>query len=716
MDSSQKSGKFEAMLFALCQDGPKASIRKFVEEISRTGVRPMSDPRLAEVIKRFKSFRNKPNGALENLMLDFEQFRYAIGANLPLIAKIFRNDLVIPEFDSFCNSVTGLYEKLKSNFDGAPAAYIPQLARVPSDKWGISICTVDGQRFSIGDVHDKFTIQSTSKPITYALTLSELGTDVVHKYQGREPSGRMFNEIVLDHNNQPHNPMVNSGAIMSSSILLYLLKPEMNMAQKYDYVFDFFKQMAGGEYLGFNNSIFLSERDSADRNSALGYFMRENMCYPPGEINIPNTLDFYFQLCSLEMTCESESVIAATLANGGVCPTTDKRMLAPDAVRNVLSLMLSCGLYNYSGDFAFKVGLPAKSGVSGTLVLVIPNVMGITFWSPPLDEMGNTVRGVQFCEEFVRLYNFHKVSGELSDGSCSLVDPTKNKYEVASQLIIHLLMAASAGDETALNSAFQQGVDMNLGDYDGRTALHLAAAEGHLRCVKFLLEECKVNSDAKDRWGQTPLTEAILFKHTKVASLIKRHERLLQLQANKNKGGSGKGSNAFTGKDDHHGGGVGEVLWRKLVERNLMKPEKERPIFKFNKSNLEDRAARRDEEELQRDQEALQALKSSLKDQLKQTKVRTTSVGFDTNLDSLKEEMERKKSVGEAMGEAMGLDGSVEEDNAAKLIQNKFRNLKLKKSPNNGEEDSSKKVTSSAGKEGGLTNEKPDLCPPKQGV
>ncbi len=126
------------------------------------------------------------------------------------------------------------------------------------------------------------------------------------------------------------------------------------------------------------------------------------------------------------MTCESHSVIAATLANGGVCPITDKRLVKPDCVRHVLSLMLSCGMYNYSGEFAFrvcalyncpsnalmhdsfKVGLPAKSGVSGALMLVIPNVLGITFWSPPLDEMGNTVRGVQFCEEFVHLYNFHK--------------------------------------------------------------------------------------------------------------------------------------------------------------------------------------------------------------------------------------------------------------------------------------------------------------------
>ena len=149
-----------------------------------------------------KKYKPKPNVSLETLDLTFEQFKDVLGGNLPLLVKIFRNDMVIPEFGTFCDSVTTLYHKLKDNFKGEPAAYIPQLKRMPKEKWGISICTVDGQRFSIGDVHDKFTIQSTSKPITYSLTLEELGTDQVHNYQGREPSGRMFNEIVLDHNSE----------------------------------------------------------------------------------------------------------------------------------------------------------------------------------------------------------------------------------------------------------------------------------------------------------------------------------------------------------------------------------------------------------------------------------------------------------------------------------------------------------------------------------
>ena len=117
------------------------------------------------------------------------------------------------------------------------------------------------------------------------------------------------------------------------------------------------------------------------------------------------------------MTAESESIIAATLANGGTCPITNEEVMKPDSVRNVLSLMLSCGLYNYSGDFAFTVGLPGKSGVSGALIVVVPKVMGICLWSPPLDEMGNSVRGVKFCEDFVKLYNFQRVSSSIT-GTC----------------------------------------------------------------------------------------------------------------------------------------------------------------------------------------------------------------------------------------------------------------------------------------------------------
>ena len=163
---------------------------------------------------------------------------------------------------------------------GLPAQYIPQLARGDPDKWGMAVCTTDGQRFHLGDSKDLFSIQSTSKPFTYGLCLEELGNSVVQQYIGREPSGRQFNEIVMDYNGQPHNPMINSGAIMSAALLLYLVKPEMSISEKYEMLEKFFRRMAGGKSVGFQNSVFLSERESADRNHALAYYMREGGCFP----------------------------------------------------------------------------------------------------------------------------------------------------------------------------------------------------------------------------------------------------------------------------------------------------------------------------------------------------------------------------------------------------------------------------------------------------
>ena len=128
-------------------------------------------------------------------------------------------------------------------------------------------------------------------------------------------------------------------------------------------------------------------------------------------MDIKDILDFYFQACSLELNCESMSIMAATLAAGGTCPITGEKVLADAAVRTILSLMYSCGMYNYSGQFAFQVGLPAKSGVSGIVILVIPNIVGFALYSPPLDGIGNSARGVQFAEELVKLYEFHAFDG-----------------------------------------------------------------------------------------------------------------------------------------------------------------------------------------------------------------------------------------------------------------------------------------------------------------
>ena len=242
-----------------------------------------------------------------------------------------------------------------------------------------------------------------------------------------------------------------------------------------------------------------------------------------GGVDIKKILDFYFQACSLELNCESMSVMAATLAAGGTCPITGEKVLDDAAVRNILSLMYSCGMYNYSGQFAFQVGLPAKSGVSGVVIVVVPGVAGFATWSPPLDNIGNSVKGVRFCVELINLYNFHTFDNSLVNRQKRKKDPRAGRYEDRSLQVVKLLLAASHGDKRALERAYMSGFDMNLGDYDNRTALHLACSEGHINCVKFLIGICNVDLQVRDRWGNTPLEEAKKSNNLKVIAVLKIH-------------------------------------------------------------------------------------------------------------------------------------------------------------------------------------------------
>ncbi|XP_050715635.1 uncharacterized protein LOC126998206 isoform X1 [Eriocheir sinensis] len=512
----QHLGHVENRLFEMFGDKEKQTINinKFLMGLTATGMRP-TDPRLKQTRDNLKKLQDNLGTEFVTLEVDYDTFMSIISENLEVVVRAFSGSFVIPDFQGFCKQIEDIYTLCHANHSGRPAHYIPQLARFSSKCWGVSVCTVDGQRFSLGDVDVPFTIQSCSKPLTYAIGLALNGTEYVHKYVGMEPSGRYFNELVLDYNNKPHNPMINSGAIMTSAII----KPELSAADRFDYMFKVYKRLAGDEYLGFNNSVFLSEKECSDRNFALAYFMRENKCFPPNH-KLHESLDFYFQLCSMEITAESGAVMAATLANGGLNPLTGDPVLTVDAIRNTLTLMHSCGMYNYSGQFAFQVGLPAKSGVSGCVLLVVPNTMGICLWSPPLDSNGNSCRGVQFCMEMVSRFNFHNFDN-LRGYSKSKQDPRTTKAESKAQILFDLLFSAAAGDISALRRHSLAGTDMQAKDYDGRTALHVATSEGHDEVVDFLVNRCNVFPLPKDRWDRTPLDDAESFDRPVCLRIIK---------------------------------------------------------------------------------------------------------------------------------------------------------------------------------------------------
>uniref|UniRef100_A0A8C6LGU4 glutaminase n=1 Tax=Nothobranchius furzeri TaxID=105023 RepID=A0A8C6LGU4_NOTFU len=422
-----------------------------------------------------------------------------VQSNIVLLTQAFRKKFVVPDFQSFSAHIDDLYENAKNLSGGQVADYIPQLARFSPDLWGVALCTVDGQRHTVGDTKVPFCLQSCVKPLKYAVAVHDHGTEYVHRFIGKEPSGLRFNKLFLNEDGEDTCTRVTGS------------KQGASNAEKFDY-------LAGNEYVGFSNATFQSERESGDRNFAIGYYLKEKKCFPEGT-DMTAILDFYFQLCSIEVTCESASVMAATLANGGFCPITGERVLSPEAVRNTLSLMHSCGMYDFSGQFAFHVGLPAKSGVAGGILLVVPNVMGIMCWSPPLDKLGNSVRGIQFCTDLVSLCNFHNYDNLRH--FAKKLDPRREGGDQRVKSVINLLFAAYTGDVSALRRFALSSMDMEQRDYDSRTALHVAAAEGHAEVVRFLLEACKVNPIPKDRWGNTPMDEAVHFGHHDVVTILR---------------------------------------------------------------------------------------------------------------------------------------------------------------------------------------------------
>jgi glutaminase len=499
-----KSAKFNPLFRSLDADGlGKLELGQVVTALRATGI-SLEDQRLAGFWDRLRA------GALDS-DVDPSVFDIAVGAGAALFERAIRRELVIPDFDRFAENVTTIFEQVLENHEGEIADYIPQLSRVEPDQFALSICTIDGQRLDLGNHDNSFTLQSSCKPMLYCAALEQQGTESVHSHIGREPSGRSFNELTLGTNNLPHNPMINAGAIMSSA----LVEPGRPMADRIDYLRSMLSSLSGGAEPGFDNATFHSERDTADRNFALAHYMREVGAFPEAT-DLHQTLDLYFSACSMLTDASSMATVADTYANGGVCPLTEARVFRDDTVKNCLSMMYSCGMYDYSGEFAFTVGIPAKSSVSGVILAVIPNVMGIAVWSPRLDTHGNSVRGVEFLKRLVARYNFHNYDTLVES---SKLDPRHHRTGSHHNLRYSAIYAASTGDITELKRMVAHGHDLNTADYDGRTPLHLAAAEGQLISVRYLLAQ-QVEIRPADRWNNTPEQEALRHGHDRLAEVL----------------------------------------------------------------------------------------------------------------------------------------------------------------------------------------------------
>ncbi|WP_339332663.1 glutaminase A [uncultured Maricaulis sp.] len=325
---------------------------------------------------------------------------------LELVQQALDGHLAVSNFENFSSRLANIFAYARDVTGGALADYIPELAKQDPSAFGLAVCTIDGQQAAFGEADTAFCQQSAIKPLIYALAMGLNGENQVHRHVGREPSGRRFNELALDPDNRPHNPMINSGAIMCSA----MIRPGLPIADRASLLQRFVGSAAGGSRVGIDQAVYESERGTAKRNLALVKLMDEHDAFPEG-VDPAAALDLYFRACAMTMDCRQMAVVAATLANGGVCPTTGHRVIDSRIVRNTLSLMLSCGMYDYSGEYAFTVGLPAKSGVSGGLMIVVPGLGGFGLWSPPLDRQGNPVRGIEVSRLLVESFPFHLFAG-----------------------------------------------------------------------------------------------------------------------------------------------------------------------------------------------------------------------------------------------------------------------------------------------------------------
>lgn len=292
-----------------------------------------------------------------------------------------------------------LHTKHASDMSGKIADYIPELAKAEPNWFGITIVTVDGQVFEIGDSRKQFTIQSISKPFMYGLAIEDNGLESVLSKVGVEPTGEAFNSIVLDEaSNRPFNPMVNAGAIATADLIRGSDYPE-----RVRRVLQMFARYCGREVF-IDNTVFMSERVTGHRNRAIGHLM---LNFGMVSDKIEESLELYFQQCSILVNSVDLAMMGATLAKGGVNPQTGERAVDQRMVKYLLSIMLSCGMYDYAGEWAYRVGIPAKSGVAGGVVGVVPGKFGIGVYSPMLDEKGNSVRGIHIFRELSERYGLH---------------------------------------------------------------------------------------------------------------------------------------------------------------------------------------------------------------------------------------------------------------------------------------------------------------------
>lgn len=290
--------------------------------------------------------------------------------------------------------------------NGKVADYIPELGKANPNDLSIAIHYPDGKCVSAGDIDKKITLQSISKVISLAHVLMERGSRYVFERVGMEPTGDPFNSIVkLETMDvaKPLNPMINAGAL----VVTHMIKGK-SVEERFNRLLGFIRELAGDSAIGYCEKTARSEFESADLNRALCYFLKQNNIITE---DVDTLIDLYSKQCAVEMDCLDLARIGMIFAMDGVDPMNEKRIMPVDVARICKTFMVTCGMYNASGEFAIKIGIPAKSGVSGGIMGAVPGKFGIGIFGPALDEKGNSVAGIKLLELLSKNYQLSMFSG-----------------------------------------------------------------------------------------------------------------------------------------------------------------------------------------------------------------------------------------------------------------------------------------------------------------
>ena len=536
-DKSKHSSKREKNLFySLCDKNHNViKTKNFKNSLLKSGLK-INDNRLYNLFQKLDTYGKE---------IFFDDFIKIIRSSELLVEKSLCGELALPDFNDFSKNIDKMFDEVSNIKTGELASYIPPLAKVDPEKFGISIVTTDGQVYQRGNFNEDFSIQSICKPFNYCFALEELGLDFVHKHVGQEPSGRKFNDLTLlvrssesfqnNSINIPFNPMINAGAIMTAG----LINSDETYEKRLNFIKNEFAKLIGWTAKGkfnskfprFNKDVAREENFTGFNNMAIGYLLMATGNLPNKknkpkkkvnqkhdnfdfyiEPSVTEALKLYFSICSLEMTATEVAMAAATLANNGVCPITQDRVLTQKTVRDCLPILQSSGMYDASGSFFQQVGLPAKSGVGGGVLLVVPQLMGICIYSPRLDKQGNSVRGIEMAKRITSKYLIHIFDGTMT--SNDRVDPKIPISRWQANSCGEAIWAASNGDIRTLERLASEQKDLSVGNSDMRTPLHLAAAEGQLEVVKFLIKQGI--KPVPDRWGGYGYFDAKNNNHKKI--------------------------------------------------------------------------------------------------------------------------------------------------------------------------------------------------------